>query len=540
VSVAASVHVLGIRHHGPGSARSVLAAIETIGPDAVLVEGPLDADAILPRLADPGVRPPAAVLVYASAQPRHSALYPFAEFSPEWQGIRWALAHRFAPNAQAETAGEGGGPPAADEGATPPIDPIGLLARAASHGDGELWWERQVEARRDASGQFEGILEAAPYGNNLETAAAAKLLEAVGQTSLPELTDLLPSARRLDDDAARQLLEALNGAHDAVVLVADAGKGEGWREVLAALGGDDAVHALLRGRALRLRPGTPRAAPGCYGSSRPCWGWSMTDPTSEEQRRQRWRLVLGKPAEDGQRIALEGEALATDQVLEGLHDAGERRAGLGGSAPRGGPLAGLAALGVPTFACTPELVPRPHGRGHPAPGTGPVVGTQRAGARLRAGVRRVLPPADSRSALVPLMLHPAYGQSTETRHSSTHARTIPLRPVGIRPRPRANWGTGKAGNVPMSATRSRPDSGRSAACVRHSIQFDIVQAIPLEGGTIHVPLVQVLPRDAVDLEVRKIPKRPAPPQVERFCNPSHFGPRIDGLVIRSKAVDVHR
>ena len=40
------VHVLGVRHHGPGSARAVVAALEEIRPAAVLVEGPADADAL--------------------------------------------------------------------------------------------------------------------------------------------------------------------------------------------------------------------------------------------------------------------------------------------------------------------------------------------------------------------------------------------------------------------------------------------------------------------------------------------------------------
>ena len=40
------VHVLGIRHHGPGSARSVLAELDRLQPAAVVIEGPADADAL--------------------------------------------------------------------------------------------------------------------------------------------------------------------------------------------------------------------------------------------------------------------------------------------------------------------------------------------------------------------------------------------------------------------------------------------------------------------------------------------------------------
>ncbi len=59
-----AVHVLGVRHHGPGSARSVRRALEAIAPDVVLVEGPPDADALIPLLNHAEMVPPVALLVY--------------------------------------------------------------------------------------------------------------------------------------------------------------------------------------------------------------------------------------------------------------------------------------------------------------------------------------------------------------------------------------------------------------------------------------------------------------------------------------------
>ncbi|MEV4259115.1 DUF5682 family protein, partial [Spirillospora sp. NPDC049652] len=58
----ARVEVFGIRHHGPGSARAVRRALEDFKPDAVLVEGPPEADAIVDLAADPGMVPPVALL----------------------------------------------------------------------------------------------------------------------------------------------------------------------------------------------------------------------------------------------------------------------------------------------------------------------------------------------------------------------------------------------------------------------------------------------------------------------------------------------
>jgi len=39
-------------------------------------------------------------------------------------------------------------------------DPLALLAQAAGYTDHELWWERQIEQRHNATGLFESILEA--------------------------------------------------------------------------------------------------------------------------------------------------------------------------------------------------------------------------------------------------------------------------------------------------------------------------------------------------------------------------------------------
>jgi hypothetical protein len=87
------VTVLGIRHHGPGSARSVRAELERLRPDAVLIEGPPEADAIIGLAAADGMRPPVALLAYLPDDPGVSSFYPFASFSPEWQAVTWALEH---------------------------------------------------------------------------------------------------------------------------------------------------------------------------------------------------------------------------------------------------------------------------------------------------------------------------------------------------------------------------------------------------------------------------------------------------------------
>ncbi|HYH77063.1 MAG TPA: DUF5682 family protein [Arthrobacter sp.] len=176
------VHVLGIRHHGPGSAHSVAEALATLRPDLVLVEGPPELDQVIPLLSDPEMVPPVAGLIYAADEPRLASFYPMASFSPEWVAIRWALstgaqvraidlpaAHTFALRLADEVAGspspvdvdEGDGQDKDDDGgpavedAEPPAQPqqpyrpdaIAMLATAAGYTDAERWWEDAVEHR---------------------------------------------------------------------------------------------------------------------------------------------------------------------------------------------------------------------------------------------------------------------------------------------------------------------------------------------------------------------------------------------------------
>lgn len=87
-------HVFGIRHHGPGSARSLVQALEALQPDCILVEGPPEADGILSLTLHEQMKPPVALLAYAPDEPQRAVYYPFVAFSPEWQAIRYALLNK--------------------------------------------------------------------------------------------------------------------------------------------------------------------------------------------------------------------------------------------------------------------------------------------------------------------------------------------------------------------------------------------------------------------------------------------------------------
>ncbi|MFE9608562.1 DUF5682 family protein [Streptomyces sp. NPDC006012] len=190
--------LLGVRHHGPGSARAVRAALDATAPPVVLIEGPSEADALVALAADPDMRPPVALLAHAVDEPGHSAFWPLAEFSPEWVALQWALEHdvpvRFidlpathtlawrkeeeeqpapadgpeeppspptptalpTPSAAAPASPTSPSPSTSSDPEVPSVehalrlDPLAVLAETAGYDDPERWWEDVVEHRGGA------------------------------------------------------------------------------------------------------------------------------------------------------------------------------------------------------------------------------------------------------------------------------------------------------------------------------------------------------------------------------------------------------
>ena len=207
------VRVLGVRHHGPGSARALAAALEDYRPDCVLIEGPADADGLI-EWAGRGLEPPVALLAWDNTDPSQASFWPMAVFSPEWQALSWAVAHgaqahfmdlpaaavlaarkaeRERARSEAGAEGEveterpvddtaGSEDPSGSEGTDGPADsgsetadtadtaargtaqpvrtdPIAELARLAGYEDPEAWWEDVVELRMEGD-PFDALTEA--------------------------------------------------------------------------------------------------------------------------------------------------------------------------------------------------------------------------------------------------------------------------------------------------------------------------------------------------------------------------------------------
>ncbi|MEN0005093.1 MAG: DUF5682 family protein [Bacteroidota bacterium] len=162
------IHVFGIRHHGPGSARRVERALEQLQPDYVLIEGPADIEKELQYALHPDLIPPVALLVYDPKNFAQASYFPFAAFSPEWLALRYALRANtpvafmdlpmslqfgLRQNQQQELAFE---QPKQDT--LPLRDPLGYMARLAGYADGERWWEVTFEHESDDTKVFDAVL----------------------------------------------------------------------------------------------------------------------------------------------------------------------------------------------------------------------------------------------------------------------------------------------------------------------------------------------------------------------------------------------
>ncbi|NLU66843.1 DUF5682 family protein [Streptomyces sp. HNM0574] len=145
--------LLGVRHHGPGSARAVRAALAAYEPGVLLVEGPPEADGVVALAGEEEMRPPVALLAHAVDEPGRAAFWPLAAFSPEWVAIRWALERdvpvRFIDLPAAHTLAMTGEAEAQPDVRT---DPLAVLAGTAGYDDAERWWEDAVEHRTGSGG----------------------------------------------------------------------------------------------------------------------------------------------------------------------------------------------------------------------------------------------------------------------------------------------------------------------------------------------------------------------------------------------------
>ncbi|MET9918049.1 DUF5682 family protein [Streptomyces sp. NPDC006435] len=335
--------LLGVRHHGPGSARAVRAALDAARPGAVLVEGPPEGDALLPLAADEGMRPPVALLAHAVDDPGQAAFWPLAAFSPEWVAIRWALehdvpvrfidlpaAHSLAMTRAAEQVAadgdEGGGDGDSGDGteggtARAPVDPVAVLAGAAGHDDPERWWEDVVEHRAQDGGPADPL---APFAVLAEAMTA--LREVYGDGGHPRDT-VREAYMRI------QLRKAVKEFGDGIAVVCGA-----WHvPALGAATTLTADRALLKGlpkvrTEMTWVPWSHRrlARHSGYGAGIDSPGWYGHLFEAADRPVERWMTKVAGLMRDEDRFVSSAHVIEAVRLAETL------------AALRGRPLAGLS------------------------------------------------------------------------------------------------------------------------------------------------------------------------------------------------------
>jgi hypothetical protein len=329
------VRVFGIRHHGPGSARSLLRALDEYGPDAVLIEGPADADQLIGWVTAEEMQPPLALLAYAADEPKVSAFWPFAVFSPEWQAMVWAVQRgvevRFCDLPAAQVlAPQNGGATLFDETEhrgprrdDPARDPLGTLAAAAGYDDPERWWEDLVESRLDSSSPFPLLVE-----------AMAELRSASGPPS--------PSERRREAYMRQTIRAARRRGRDRVAVVCGAWHAPVLTWPLPPANADSAV---LRGSAKRKVtltwvPWTAErlASASGYGAGITSPGWYHHLWTAPEGTIPRWLVKVARALRERDLPASSAHVIEAVRLAETL------------ASLRSRPLAGLTEVTEATRA----------------------------------------------------------------------------------------------------------------------------------------------------------------------------------------------
>ena len=165
-----SITIFGIRHHGPGSAKRLLKALQELEPDCLLVEAPQDSEAQLQQMLTEGFKPPVALLLYDPKNFEQASYLPFAAFSPEWQAIQYALKKEIPVRAMdlpmsIQLALKEDNQLAmmdtllGEEDLELRRDPLGFMANIAGYEDSERWWEHTFEQEENDLAVFTGIQE---------------------------------------------------------------------------------------------------------------------------------------------------------------------------------------------------------------------------------------------------------------------------------------------------------------------------------------------------------------------------------------------
>lgn len=158
------IHFLGIRHHGPGCAKSVQAFLDEYKPDLILLEAPENTQELLEKTDISTFKLPVAILLFKEGEAENNYVLPFAKFSPEWIAIQYAKATAVPIHAIDLPLGvkfNYDDEQIEPEDVTFPIkntvDAFRYLAQLQGIEDVEQWWEINFEQTSSPSENFKQI-----------------------------------------------------------------------------------------------------------------------------------------------------------------------------------------------------------------------------------------------------------------------------------------------------------------------------------------------------------------------------------------------
>lgn len=139
----------GIRHFSPAGAYFLRQFLDEVKPSLVLIEGPADFDFLIDDIVSKKLVPPFAIMAYTKEAPIDTILYPFAEYSPEYQAILWARennteCHFFDLESDIILGLEKGDDETKDEEIISETNP-----KKSIETDMECFWERTLEQSED-------------------------------------------------------------------------------------------------------------------------------------------------------------------------------------------------------------------------------------------------------------------------------------------------------------------------------------------------------------------------------------------------------
>ena len=216
-------YIFGIRHLSPAGAWHLRQFLTEKSPRLVLVEGPSNLNEQLADITRPETKPPIAILAYTKEAPVRTILYPFAEYSPEYQAIFWCkeqgIECRFIdlpsdvflalPSGRCDRA----------EGEEGRMSAYELLDRQAGEDGHETFWERVMEHVRDADGYCSG---AALFGSRLREVSQDMEQEADWpETLVREAFMRLQIQKALEEGFTPEEIVVVTGAYHVSGLLSD-------------------------------------------------------------------------------------------------------------------------------------------------------------------------------------------------------------------------------------------------------------------------------------------------------------------------------